>query len=170
MSSSAPTVPFTFGNATHRFADPAPLPGTTLWHDQVVPKVRFSDATAGHAVRPTDFRHQRALVLGFVHDQCPDCAAWAQQAIGAVTGRSDAEIRLVAPRAGPPNSDAFLWLDRQNVRGRVLTDPDVPAVLLLDRYSAVQEAYIADGHRLPGSDQVMATLDHLSRQCPECSV
>lgn len=127
MSSNAPTVP-TSGNTTRRFADPFPLAGTTLWHDQVVPT------------------------------------------IDAIAGRSDAEIRLVAPRFGPPDSDGFLWLDPQDVRGRLLTDPDVPAVLVLDRYAAAQEAFIADGHRLPGSDQVIATLAHLSMQCPECSV
>lgn len=170
MPSNAPTVPTTFGNATRRFADPVPLAGTAMWHDQVVPDVPFYDVTHDHVVRPTEFRHKRALVLGFIHDHCTDCAAWAQQAIEAVTGRSDAEIRLVAPRFGPPNSDGFLWLDRQDVRGRLLTEPDVPAVLLLDRYSAIQEVITAEGHRLPGSDHVIATLDHLSMQCPECSV
>lgn len=170
MSTSAPTHPFPLGTATRRFADPAPLPGTTLWHDQVVPNVRFSDATDSHVVRPTDFRHRRALVLGFVHDQCRDCAVWTQQAIDAVTGRSDAEIRVVAPRSGPRIRDGLLWLDREDARSRLLTDPDVPAVLLLDRYGAIQEAGIADDHRLPDADQVIATLDHLAMQCPECSV
>lgn len=170
MTDSARPGLLPVGNASRRFADPACLPGTTLWHDQVVPPVRFFDVARGRVVRPTDFRHQRALVLAFVHDQCDDCAAWTPQAVDAVTGRPDAEIRVVAPRIGPPTGEQVLWLDHEDARGRLLTDADVPAVLILDRYGAVQEASIADGHQLPDAGEVTATLDHLAMQCPECSV
>lgn len=165
-----PTDLIRMGNATRRFADPACLPGTTVWHDQVVPPVRFFAARGGDVVRPTDFRHDRALVLAFVHDRCRDCTSWVQEAIDAICDRPDAAIRVVAPRTGPPGTGDVLWLDRQDVRGRLVVDPAVPAVLVLDRYGAVQEASIADGHALPGPDELIATVDHLAMQCPECSV
>lgn len=166
---SAPTLTV-FGNASRRFADPACLPGTRLRHDQVVAGVPFHDPRSGQPARPSDFRQRRALVLAFLHDRCPACADWADSAAEAVDGRPDAELRVIAPRVGPRPGQRLLWLDRGDHRGQLLTAPDTPAVLILDRYAAVQEAAVADDHRLPAPDEVTATLEHLAIRCPECSV
>lgn len=162
------------GNVAERFADGAPLPGTRLEVDQVLPGVTFADAASGEPARPREFRGRRALVLAFVHDDCEACAGWAERLAARLGGRADAALRIVAPRHGPGQTPGRgglpLWTDPDGKRARLLDDPDVPAVIVLDRYGAVHAAEAVTDHALPPGDEVAATLDYLEVACPECSV
>lgn len=160
----------TTGPVNIRFAQPETLPGTTLERDRVVPAAVLYDEQ-GAETRPTVFRQHRPLVLAFLHAGCPACARFAEDAAARRKDLSSvgAEIRAVLDR--PADSPLPVWIDEEGRARETLLGRDgaVPTLLLLDRYAAAQASYPAGDHGFPPVDELVAELDWLAVQCPECS-
>lgn len=149
---------------------PEVLPGTRLEGDRVVPDVPLLDARAGSELRLGDFRHRRALVLAFLHEDCPACAAFAQALAGAGEDLRLAGAAAYAVLGAPRELAVPVLVDPDDaLRARVL-DPSagLPLVLVVDRFGAAWRSFPSAGHRFPAASEVAATLWHLALMCPEC--
>lgn len=160
----------TTGPVHIRFAQPETLAGTALERDRVVPAVVLRDAS-GDEVRPTVFRQHRALVLAFLHPECPDCTRFAEDVASRLREFTavGSEVRAVLDRPG--DVSVPLWVDEGGRARQALlgSQGTLPTVVALDRYAAAQAAYPATDHDFPDVGELIAELDWLAVQCPECS-
>jgi AhpC/TSA family protein len=147
------------------------LAGTTLERNAPLPQFRLTEASSQAEFGPWDVKGRRALVLAFLHADCPDCAAFAEELAGRGDQFevADANVYAVAPGpvAGVPSlldaggSVAKTYLGR---------DGDIPTVVLADRYGAAWAAYPGPAHDLPTVGELAATAWHMALQCADCAV
>ncbi|HXF57165.1 MAG TPA: hypothetical protein VNO34_06275 [Actinomycetota bacterium] len=146
------------------------LPGTRLEADRPVPDVPLLEARTGRAVSLGDFRHRQALVLAFLHEDCPACAAFAEALAGVGEDLRLAGAGAYAVLEASCELALPVLLDRGGrLRARLL-DPseEPPLVLVVDRFGAAWRSFPSAGHRFPAASEVAATLWHLALMCPEC--
>jgi hypothetical protein len=148
------------------------LSGTVLKKGRVVPGVSFVDPSSGAEVNLWGFRQRVALVLAFLHGRCAACRAFAED-LSAVRDDLDwADTRVHAVLPGPEELPVPVLLDSGGAGTRRILgeDPELPVVLVVDRYGAASSSFPALGHRFPPAGEVAATAIHLAMQCPECGV
>lgn len=150
----------------------ARLPGTTLMEGERLPDVALAEAHGGAPWRPSQLRQRSALVLCFVHPQCPACERFMTGIAEPGDGLSefDAQVRAVMTEAAPSALPVVLDRDGRARRRMLGAGGELPCVIVADRYSTAVEAYPAAGHDFPAATEVFATLHHLAILCPECSV
>lgn len=150
-----------------KLEDPAPLVGTALAADQLLPDVALTDAQSGEEWRPSQLRQRSALVLCFMHANCRPCtrllsrlADWEEDIRWA-----DTQVRVVLPvRADSPFP---VLLDRQGHAQQQMLGPDgqIPTLLIANRYTAIVQAHPAAGHAFPDPERIIATLRVLACDC-----
>lgn len=146
------------------------LPGTRLEVDRVVPDAPLLEARSGRAVSLGDFRHRQGLVLAFLHEDCPLCAAFAQALAGVGEDLRLAGAAGYAVLEAPRELALPVLVDRGGrLRARLLApSEELPLVLVVDRFGAAWRSFPSAGHRFPAVSEVAATLWHLALACPEC--
>lgn len=135
------------------------LSGTVLERGQVLPGTSIRDADAGGDLRILDLRGRRALVLCFLHEDCPPCARFMESLGAAASDIAAAGARVIRLVPGDPT-----------VRRHLGERGELPTVVITDRDAAAWEAYPASGHDFPPVTEVTETLWHLATMCPECGV
>ncbi|MGH2675197.1 MAG: hypothetical protein ACRDH1_07285 [Actinomycetota bacterium] len=148
------------------------LTGTLLEEGRVVPGVSFVDSGSGTEVNLWAFRQRLALVLAFLHERCAPCRAFAEN---LRTVKDDLDWAGALARAVLSQEEKLavpVLLDRGRTGSRKLLgeNPELPVVLIADRYGAASSSFSAAGHRFPAVEEVVATVVHLALQCPECGV
>jgi hypothetical protein len=148
------------------------LSGTLLEEGRVVPGVSFVDPGSGTEVSLWEFRQRLALVLAFLHERCAPCRAFAEN---LRTVKEDLDWAGALARAVLSQEEELavpVLLDRGRTGSRRLLgeNPELPVVLIADRYGAASSSFPAAGHRFPAVAEVVATVVHLALQCPECGV
>jgi hypothetical protein len=145
------------------------LAGTALEPDRVIPGVALTDA-AGESRRLWDFRQRAALAVCFLHARCGSCRRYASALAELRDDLQEVDAIAVAIVQEPISVDIRVFVDRDGgARRRMLgTESGPPLVLIVDRYGAAWRSFPAVGHSFPPPEAVMATLQHLAIQCPEC--
>jgi hypothetical protein len=147
------------------------LAGTSLVRNEPLPQFRLTEAATDAEFAPWDVKGRRALVLAFLHADCPECAAFAEEvaARGDQFQVADANVYAVAPK----RIDALPTLvdpDGGVARTYLGEDGEVPTVVLADRYGAAWAAYPGFAHDLPTVGELAATAWHMALQCADCAV
>lgn len=145
----------------------APLPGTVLAPDELLPDVAFTDAQSGEEWRPSELRQRSALILCFLHADCEPC----HRLLTALRDRqddidwADAQVRVVLPE--PEDGPFPVLLDPEDrARGRILgPDAQIPTLLVADRYTAVMESHTAPDHDFPEPEEVISRIVLLACEC-----
>lgn len=148
-----------------------------------IPDVRLMD-TDGRPVPASDYRGSKSLVLIFADGGNKSSALLAK--IGEeYQAFVDEDAEVLAIAWGPPQELANL---KKNLKLTfpVLNDEDgaahrdfgaidehgraAAAVYVTDRYGEVYDAFrTRDGDRLPTVSEILASLEFISIQCPECA-
>ena len=153
-------------------SDATSLADTALRPGQLLPDVSLTDARTGAPWRPSALRQRAAQLLCFVHDACPEC----EQAVADLADRQDdlrwmdtqARIVLEQPAVDEPAERPFpVALDPDGrARSRILGPASlVPALVVVDRFTAVVEIHPAPDHDFPDPDEVVTALRLLACDC-----
>jgi hypothetical protein len=148
------------------------LSGTMLHEGRVLPGVSFIDPNSRTQVNVWGFRQRVALVLAFLHQRCVACRAFAAD-LRIVKDDLDwagALPRVVLPEEEELAVPALLDPGRSGTRRLLGENPELPMVLVVDRYGAASSSFPSARHRFPSAEEVAATVAHLAMQCPECGV
>lgn len=147
------------------------LAGTTLERGASIPAFRLLEAASDREFAPWDLKGRRALVLAFLHAECAECAAFAEE-VAAREDQfrvADASVYAVAPQALAA-LPTLLDADGEVARAYLGEDGAVPTVVLADRYGAGWAAYSGFGHDLPTVGELAATAWHMALSCADCAV
>lgn len=145
----------------------APLPGTVLAPDQLLPDVAFIDVRTEQEWRPSQLRQRSALILCFLHPACGPC----QHLVTVLQDHqddidwADAQVRVVLPV--PEDGPFPVMVDpdgraRERILGR---QAQIPTLLVADRYTAVMESHTAPDHDFPDPGEVISRLVLLACEC-----
>lgn len=148
---------------------PAPLHGTALEAEQLLPNVPLREAATGRDWRPSELRQRSALILAFLHAGCEAChrlVGGLAELTDEIRG-ADAQVRIVLPEDDPEAGPFPVVLDPDGrARDRMLgPDGQVPTLLVADRYTAVMQSFPAPEHRFPDPADVVSTLHYVACDC-----
>jgi len=134
---------------------------------------------SGKQVHPWEYRQRNNLVLFFHHGaDCPTCRSTLQDLAANLPAlRAEQAVVLAIGPDQPPA--AHHPAAELAVSQRLLCDPAghtvlqhglaVPAIVVADRFGEIWAAWQGgDAHALPDSEEIVAWLEFIERQCPEC--
>lgn len=153
-------------------SDATSLAETALRPGQLLPDVSLTDAGTGAPWRPSALRQRAAQLLCFVHDECSAC----EQAVADLADRKDdlrwmdTQARIVLEQADadePAERPLPVVLDPDgSARSRILGPASlVPALVVVDRFTAVVEIHPAPDHDFPDPDEIVTALRLLACDC-----
>jgi hypothetical protein len=147
------------------------LAGTTLERNAPVPQFRLTDSASNVEFGPWDVKGRRALVLAFLHTDCGECAAFAEELAGRDDQFTVADANVYAVASAPVGSIPTLVDADGSVAGTYLGEHgEIPTVVLADRYGAAWAAYPGFAHDLPTVGELAATAWHMALSCADCAV
>ncbi len=147
------------------------LAGTTLERNAPIPQFRVAESLSDREFTPWDVKGRRALVLAFLHDDCAECAAFAEEVAARDDQFQAADATVYAVAPAPVGAvPTLLDPDGEVARTYLGDDGLVPTVVLADRYGAAWAAYPGFAHDLPTVGELAATAWHMALQCADCAV